>query len=770
MARSTWLTPIKTRLRRHRRALAWTALALGVALVVFVLFLDHTVRAQFEGKRWALPARVYAQPLELFAGRRLKPEHLVAELRALGYRPHAQGPGSFAADRGSVTLHTRAFPFWDGPQPAMKLRAVFQGDKLAALYNLENESALPLARLDPLLIGSIYPAHNEDRVLVQLAEVPKTLIDGLIAIEDRKFYRHSGIDPRGIARAAYMNLRNRGGNIQGGSTLTQQLAKNFYLTADRTLRRKITEAIMALLLELHYDKKEILEAYLNEIYLGQNGNYGIHGFGLASQFYFGRGLADIGLAETALLVGLVKGPSFYDPRRHPERAKGRRDLVLAEWERQGVIDRTAYLQAKQSPLNVVAHARSSATPYPAFLDLVHRQLRRDYREEDLRSEGLKIFTTLEPRAQRAAEEALSTRLTALERARNLPPKMLEGAVVMSNVDNGEVLAVVGGRDARFAGFNRALDAQRQIGSLVKPVVFLTALQRASEYTLATPLDDNEFKWRDHTGKDWIPLNYDKQYHGRVPLRVALIHSYNVATARLGTDIGVNRVIANMRRLGIERMVPAYGSTLLGASPLTPLEVAQMYQTLATGFRTPLRAIRAVLTADNAPLQRYALSVAPAIEPGPLYLLTTAMQDVVREGTGDALKNYVSADLNVAGKTGTTDDLRDSWFAGFTGDRVAVVWVGRDDNKPAALTGAGGALTVWGTMMAAIDPAPLEPELPQDVERVWVDPTTALRADSACRDAVELPFIKGTAPVQSAPCAVRSPAKAIKNWFKRLFER
>lgn len=745
-------------------------LGLGIALTAFVLYLDHTVREQFEGKRWALPARVYAQPMELFAGRRLKPEHLVAELGALGYRPHGDGPGSFVADGDTVNIHTRAFAFWDGAQPALKLRAVFHGEKLAALYNLENESAVSLARIDPLLIGSIYPAHNEDRVLVQLADVPKMLIDGLIAVEDRKFYRHSGIDPRGIARAAYANLRNRGSSIQGGSTLTQQLVKNFYLTAERTLRRKLTEATMSLLLELHYEKPEILEAYLNEIYLGQDGNHGIHGFGLASQFYFGRALSELGVPETALLVGLVKGPSFYDPRRHPQRAKSRRDIVLAEWEHQGVIDRTAYLQAKQAPLGVVTQARSSASPYPAFLDLVHRQLRRDYREEDLRSEGLKIFTTLEPRAQRAAEEALATRLTALERARNLPPKMLEGAVVMSNVDNGEVLAVVGGRDARFAGFNRALDAQRPIGSLVKPVVFLTALQRASEYTLATPLDDNEFKWRDRTGKEWMPLNYDKQYHGRVPLRVALINSYNVSTARLGINIGVNKVIENMHRLGVEREVPAYGSTLLGASPLTALEVTQMYQTLATGFRTPLRAIREVLTADNAPLQRYALSVVPAVDPGPLYLLTTAMQDVVHEGTGDALKNYISPDLNVAGKTGTTDDLRDSWFAGFTGDRVAVVWVGRDDNRPAALTGAAGALTVWGTMMAHLDPAPLEPALPEDVERVWVDPETALRADSACRDAIELPFIKGSAPVQSAPCATRSPVKAIKNWFRRLFER
>ena len=766
-------TNIRAAWRRYRRPLAYGALGLFTAFVLYWVYLDHTVRAQFEGKRWALPARVYAQPLEMIRDTKLSADQLIEELGHLNYQASddAATPGSYRRQEHEVELHTRPFAFWNGAQPPMRIRAVFHGGRVAGLYDMNGETTLNIARLDPLLIGSIYPAHNEDRVLVQLADVPKTLIDTLIAIEDRKFYKHNGVDPRGIARAVVNNIRNTGRNVQGGSTLTQQLVKNFYLTADRTLRRKFTELLMSLSLEFHYEKDEILEAYINEIYLGQDGSRGIHGFGLASQFYFNRALGDLDLAQTALLVGMVKGPSYYDPRRHPQRALARRNLVLSELLRQQLIAEADYEAAKAQPLTIVTQARTGASPYPAFLDLVHRQLRRDYREEDLRSEGLKIFTTLDPRTQRAAEHALSTRLQQLERDRGIPKKSLEGAVIVTNSDNGEVLGVVGGREVRFAGFNRALDADRPIGSLVKPVVFLTALQRAPDYSLVTPLDDNELKWRDRGGQEWVPMNYDKQYHGRVSLRAALIQSYNVSTARLGLLIGIPAVVENMRRLGVEREIPAYGSTLLGSTNLTPLEVTQMYQTLASGgFRTPLRAIREVLTVDNQPLQRYALSVEPVIDAAPLYLLTNAMQDVVREGTGAGLQHYVSPSINVAGKTGTTDDLRDGWFAGYTGDRLAVVWVGRDDNRPSGLTGASGALTVWGEMMARLPLEPLETPPPEEIERVWIDRDTLLRADSDCNDAIELPFIRGSAPVQTAPCVTRSPAKTIKNWFKRLFQR
>lgn len=751
------------------RTFVLLAAGLLAAFAAYVGYLDHTVRAQFEGKRWALPARVYAAPLELYPGKRLTAGQLSAELAALNYRYSAlDEPGSYQRETASVDLRSRPFVFWDGAQPSQRLHVAFADDRIDRLENTDNGQAIALARLDPMLIGGIYPAHNEDRVLVKLDEVPPMLIKALITTEDRKFYQHYGVDPRAIARALWANLRAADA-VQGGSTLTQQLVKNFYLSSERTLRRKAIEAIMAVLLDAHYSKNEILEAYINEIYLGQDGNRAIHGFGLAAQFYFERPLQQLTLTQAALLVGLVKGPSYYDPRRHPKRALARRNLVLTELAQQGVISNDELLRAKTAPVGVTPRAPIGTSAYPAFLSLVHRQLRSDYSEDDLRSEGLRIFTTLDPRVQRAAQHALTTRLAALEKARRMPANTLEGAVVVTGAENGEVLAVVGGRRAGYEGFNRALDAVRQVGSLIKPAIYLTALSRPAKYTLVTRLDDSPLVWREPGVNEWAPQNYDKQFHGEVPLRTALAESYNVAAARLGLDLGLPAVIETAQHLGIDRSLPSYGSTLLGAVGLTPLEVAQMYQTLASGgFRTPLRAIREVLTPDGVPLKRYSLAIAQTVDPAATYLVTNAMQEVVRSGTAAGLRAYVPADLNVAGKTGTTDDLRDSWFAGFTGDKLAVVWVGRDDNEPTGLTGASGALTAWGEMMAQLDPEPLVPPRPETIEQVRVDPQTGLRADSGCDGAVEVPFVRGSAPTETAPCSTSSPGSAIKNWFRRLF--
>lgn len=761
------------RIKKYLRArtIFSIGLVLLAAFAVYVVYLDVTIRKQFEGKRWALPARVYASPLELYPGLKLSAAQLSEELSVLNYKHGTlDEPGSYVRDRESIEIHTRPFAFWDGQQPPLKLLIEFSGKTVNRIENRENREALALARLDPLLIGGIYPAHNEDRVLVKLDEVPPIVLKALIAIEDRKFYQHHGVSPRGIARALWANVRAAEA-VQGGSTLTQQLVKNFYLTSDRTIRRKATEAIMALLLDAHYKKDEILEAYVNEIYLGQDGNRAVHGFGLAAQYYFDRPLHQLTLPQAALLVGLVKGPSYYDPRRHPQRALARRNLVLTELAQQQVISNTELLSAKTSPLDVTTRAPMGTSPYPAFLSLVHRQLRTDYSDTDLRSEGLRIFTTLDPRAQRAAERALAARLDALEKQRRIPANTLEGAVVVTSSEHGEVLAVVGGRRSRFEGFNRALDALRPIGSLIKPVVFLTALSRPDKYTLTTLIDDSPLTWKEPGMTEWTPQNYDKQFHGEVPLRKALAESYNVSTARLGLALGVPSVVENATRLGVERQLPPYGSTLLGSTGLTPIEVAQMYQTLASGgFRTPLRAIREVLTPEGEPLKRYSLAVAQTVDPSATYLTTAALQEVVANGTGTGLNAFLPSDLKIAGKTGTTDDLRDSWFAGYTGDKLAVVWVGRDDNQPTGLTGASGALTVWGQMMAALEPEPLIPPMPDSIEVIRVDATTGLRADNGCEHAVEVPYVRGSAPTETAPCATRSPAQAIKGWFRRLFDR
>jgi penicillin-binding protein 1B len=767
---------------RRARILRYFTYALAASAVLFLAFaiqLDVRVRDEFEGRRFALPARIYARPLELHAGLRISQADVADELRELGYRDSRREneSGWFVSSGSSLDIAVRAFVFWDGAQPARRVVATFDGGKVAWLTD-ERGAELSLARLEPLAIGGIYPAGNEDRVLVRLDDVPPPLIAELIAVEDRKFYSHSGFDPRAMARAAWSLVGS--GRTQGGSTITQQLVKNFFLTPERTLRRKFTELIMAVLLEMHYSKQEILETYLNEIYLGQDRDRAIHGIGLAAQYYFGKEAHDLTAAESAVLVAMVKGPAIYEPRRHPDRALERRNLVLREARDQGALNMEQYSAARATPLSVTPQPVMGTSPFPAFTQLVHRQLQRDYDEKDLRSEGLRIFTTLDPRVQGVAERALAKRLDEFDKQKRFGPPGLQGAVVVTDPQSGEVQALVGGRDARYRGYNRALDAARPVGSLLKPAIYLTALSEPAKYTLITPLDDGPFVWKSRGAPDWTPQNYDKKFHGMVPLRVALAQSYNAATARLGTEIGVEKVLANVKKLGVERELRPLASTLLGAAEMSPLEVAEMYQTIAAGgFRSPLRAIREVTTKDGHPLQRYPLKVEQAFPPEPVYLITAAMQGVVREGTAQGLRNFLSPEVAAAGKTGTTDEQRDAWFAGFTGDRLAVVWVGYDDNRPARLLGAASALPIWGDLMAALTPEPLDTPRPDGIEEVWIDPQTNLRGDSGCAGALELPFAQGSAPTDRAPCAsaiggavdaVDAGVKKAKSWLERLFGR
>ncbi len=760
------------------RTVRFAALALVLATAAFTLYLDFRVRSDFEGRRFALPARIYARPLELHVGSRVSQADVEDELRQLGYRDIAR-PGEagwFVRGENRLEIALRPFVFWDGAQPAKQMDVLFENNKIAAVRDA-NGASLALARLDPLAIGGIYPAGNEDRMLVRLREVPPHLVKALLAIEDRQFYSHRGFDPRAMARALRSLFSER---LQGGSTITQQLVKNFFLTPERTLRRKFTELIMAVLLELHYEKDEILETYLNEVYFGQDRDRAIHGVGLAAQFYCGKEVQHLSLAESALLVGMVRGPAHYDPYRQPARALERRNLVLREARDQNAIALEEYALARASPLGIARKAAMGTSPHPSFLRLVHRQLRRDYDEKDLRSEGLRVFTTLDPRVQGVAETALTRRLAQFDKERRFGQPGLEGAVVVTDPQSGEVQAMVGGRDVRYAGYNRALDATRPVGSLLKPAIYLTALSEPSKFTLLTPIDDGPFVWKSRGAPDWEPANYDKKHHGAVPLRLALAHSYNVAAARLGTDIGVDKVLANVRKLGIERELRPYASTLLGAVEMSPYEVAQMYQTIAAGgWRAPLRAIREVTTQDGRPLARYPLAVEQVLPPEPVYLLAAALQGVVREGTGQGLKSFLPAETAVAGKTGTTDEQRDAWFAGFSGDRLAVVWVGYDDNRAARLTGSGAALPVWGDLMAALSPEPFALAKPDGVVHVWIDPQSGLRGGTSCPGALELPFVQGSAPEARAPCsgpldaaadAVEATVKKAKSWLEKLLGR
>ncbi|MGD8498690.1 MAG: transglycosylase domain-containing protein, partial [Chromatiales bacterium] len=513
----------KRRTTGPRRAWRWLALGLAALLLGYAVYLDFRVRHEFEGKRWSLPARVFARPLELYAGRVLSPGDLQRELQLLHYRRVAdpREPGTYRLDGDVMRVQTRGFRFAEDGEPERRLELRFRDGTIESLRDLGANVAPTLVRVEPLLIANIYPQHNEDRVLVRLEDVPPLLVDALLATEDRKFFEHHGLDLQAIARALYANLR-AGRTVQGGSTLTQQLVKNFYLSSERTLWRKANEAVMALLLEWHYGKEEILEAYLNEIYLGQDGQRSINGFGLAGQFYFERRLDELEPEQIALLVALVRGASYYDPRRYPQRAEARRDRVLDQLSGQGLLSERAAEAAKAKPLAVVERRPSGVSPFPAYLDLVRRQLRRDYREEDLRSEGLFIFTNFDPLVQLEAERALESRLRALEAGDGREPGQLQGAVVVASLEQGEVLALIGGRELRFAGFNRALDARRPIGSLVKPAVYLAALAESSRYTLMTRVDDGPLRVEQRGSEPWEPQNYDREHHGEVTLLEALV--------------------------------------------------------------------------------------------------------------------------------------------------------------------------------------------------------------------------------------------------------
>ncbi|VXC98657.1 Penicillin-insensitive transglycosylase / Penicillin-sensitive transpeptidase [Pseudomonas sp. 9AZ] len=747
--------------------LGW-AIKLGlvglVVLAVFAVYLDAVVQEKFSGKRWTVPAKVYARPLELFVGQKLAKDDFLKELDALGYRRESAvaGPGGVSVAGNNIELHSRGFQFYESTEPSQRVRVRFSGDYVAGLTQAGGGN-LAVARLEPLLIGGLYPAHQEDRVLIKLEQVPPYLVETLVAIEDREFFNHFGVSPKGIARAVWINA-TAGQLRQGGSTLTQQLVKNFYLTNERTLVRKATEAMMAVLLELHYDKKDILEAYLNEVFLGQDGQRAVHGFGLASQYFFSQPLSELKLDQVALLVGMVKGPTYYNPRRNPERALERRNLVLDVLAAQGVASVEEVDAAKQKPLGITRRGSLADSSFPAFLDLVKRQLREDYQEQDLTEEGLRIFTSFDPIMQLKAESALAGTLKRLSGRKGVD--QVEAGMVVTSPESGEVQAIIGSRQPRFAGFNRALDAVRPIGSLIKPAIYLTALERPSQYTLTSLLEDQPFSIKGQDGQVWRPQNYDRKAHGTIYLYQGLVNSYNLSTAKLGLEIGVPEVLKTLSRLGVEQEWPAYPSMLLGAGGLSPMSVASMYQTLANGgFNTPLRGIRAVLTAEGEPLKRYPYQIQQRFDSGAIYLLQNAMQRTMSEGTGRSVYSQLPRSLALAGKTGTSNDSRDSWFAGFSQDVLAVVWLGRDDNGPTPLTGATGALQVWTDFMRQADPLPLDMPVPDNVVLAWVDASSGQGTDPSCPNAVQMPYIRGSQPVAGPACGIQAPVNEVMDWVR-----
>ena len=745
-----------------KKTILYSILFGGLFLVLYSLYLNSIIKEKFEGRRWSIPAKVYARSLELYPGLALSARQLEKELQLAGYRKDraSSTEGSFSRNGQRLEVVTRQFHFPDGEETSHKLRIQFNNAGVKSIKDRETARNLSLVRFDPALIGSIHPKLHEDRLLLSQDEIPQQLKEALIAVEDRNFYQHFGIDPKGIIRAVWINMK-AGAAVQGGSTLTQQLVKNYFLTRERTLIRKINEAIMSVLLEFQYSKDEILTAYINEVYLGQDGRRAIHGFALASEYYFKRPVSQLSLPQVALLAGLVKGPSYFNPRNHKQRATNRRNTVLKVMLDQGVINKGKYQQAIGSKLGISRRLSLSSSPFPAFLDSVKNQLKQDYDQDDLTDQGLKIFTTLDPQVQWAAENALSSQL------KNISKKLaehLQGAIIISRRDSAEILAIVGGKDSQEGSFNRAINARRPIGSLIKPAIYLTAFEH--NYTLSSLLSDKSFSAKSEQGKIWRPKNFDKKEHGMVPLHVSLAKSYNLSTARLGMELGVDKVLDTVRLLGVETDALPYPAVLLGSLTLSPMQVSQMYQTIADqGFYSPLQVIQSVHDENNEPLQQYPIRVERRIDESLTYLINANLQEVVSMGTGKGLSRYIPSHYHIAGKTGTTNELRDSWFAGYGNNLVAVVWLGRDDNKPAGLTGSSGALKVWGRMMKQLDIGQLDQNQPERIKWYWVDSKNQIKLSGRCKNAEYLPFIKGSEPPRTQSC---NSDRFNKNWLKRLF--
>ena len=723
-----------------------TYLSLIIFLVIsiaYVSILDSKVVNKLDGVLWTVPAKVYARPLELAEGGKINVDGLKKELEILSYeltKGIPDTPGEFSQSQRSVNIFIRGF----GSQEPGLYRLKIENDKIDSIKRKDGIS-IDLIQLEPLSIGGMFPSHLQDRILLNFSQVPKDLEEMILVVEDRNFYSHKGISLRSIMRAFIKNTRALGIE-EGGSTITQQLAKSLFFSPEQTIRRKIKEAIAALLIEIHYSKQEILLAYINDVFIAQSGRRAIHGFGLASQFFFGTDLKNLSLDQKALLVGMLKGPSLYSPINNPDRAKTRRDLVLSLIKNDSLITEEEYLDLKGKSLKVIPPSFKSLSKYPAFNDIVTLDLRKNFDDSDLRTKGLKIITNLDPVVQDYLEESIKDTKLKLKRRYGSQLNGLEGAGIVIDSFSGEVVAAIGSTKPNNYGFNRAINAVRPIGSLVKPFIYLSALQHYSKYNLSTLLDDSKLSVSLPGGKLWEPNNFDKKFHGNIPLHVALSESYNVATTRLGMDLGYSVVQETFTKLGIEKKIPKYPSIFVGSFEMTPLEAIQAYQTIASeGFYSPLNSIRTVESSEDVLSLSYPYKVEQRFRPEPIYLLKFVLKQTFISGTARGFSSRVIEKWKTGGKTGTSDDQRDSWFVGYAGNYLMVVWLGFDDNRKSPLTGRTGALQVWKNFMSRLDPIAYEVRKPSRIRYEWVDAKDGLLSGESCKGSILIPFVEGTEP-------------------------
>ncbi|MDF4867175.1 penicillin-binding protein 1B [Vibrio parahaemolyticus] len=740
---------------------SWKACVALAAVLLFVgIYLDSVVKERFDGQLFELPTVVYARILNLNPGENITIQELRNELDVLNYRKVSQPryPGEYSSSSTRVELIRRPFEFADGPEPDRHVMLHFSDSGLQRIQSLESKGDLGYLRLEPKMLGMLEKDRDEQRLFLRRDQFPEILVDALLATEDRDFYQHDGVSPLAIARALVANIK-AGRTVQGGSTLTQQLAKNLFLTRDKTLWRKVREAYIALILDYRYSKDRILEAYLNEVYLGQSGGEAIHGFGLASRYYFGQPIQELRIDQLAMLVGMVKGPSYYNPVRYPERTKERRDLVLRLLMQQNMLTSQQYEQAVSRPLDTQSKPRI-ASRQPAYFQQLNIELKEKVGDRFKAETGLRVFTSLDPVSQSKMEQAIAKKIPDLAKRGG---KELEAAAVAVDRHSGEIRAMVGGKRVGYEGFNRALNASRPIGSLVKPAIYLTALEQPDKYNLGTTLHDTPLSLKGSKGSVWTPRNYDRKYRGDVPLYLALAKSLNVPTVRLGMELGIPEVSGTLERLGVNkdeiRPVP---SMFLGSFSLTPFEVAQMYQTLTnSGKRAKLTALRSVIDMDGNVLYQSLPRSSRAVDEQAAWLTTYAMKQGVAQGTGRYLQSQF-AWAALAGKTGTSNDTRDSWFVGIDGREVTTIWLGRDDNKPINLTGSSGALRVYAEYLAQRIPERLDLPWPKEVTTLGFKPTSNGGLEMNCRSDYKLPVWDKTGQIKQQ-CEKKS------NWLNSLFD-
>ena len=721
-------------------------LALLILLVIctaYVSILDSKVTNKLDGALWTVPAKVYARPLELAEGGRIHLDILKKELDILSYektKESPQLPGEYSFTGNSISIYVRGF---EKQKPSL-FSLKFKEGKIESIKRKDG-ILIDLIQLEPLSIGGMYPIHLQDRILLNFSQVPEDLKEMILVVEDRDFFDHRGISLKSIARAFIKNTKSMG--IQeGGSTITQQLAKSLFFSPEQTIRRKIKEALAAILIEIHYSKEEILLAYINDVFIAQSGKRAIHGFGLASQFFFGTTLKNLEIDQKALLVGMLKGPSLYSPVKNPKKAKERRNLVLTLLRNDFLLTQEEYVKFINKPIKAISPTYKSLSKYPSFNDLVTMDLKKNFKDRDLRTKGLKIITNLDPVIQNLLEDSIKKTVLELQKKYGHKLKDLEGAAIVIDSFSGEIKAVVGSTDPKTYGFNRSINALRPIGSLIKPFIYLSALQQFGKYNLSSLLDDSKLSVPLSGGQLWEPNNFDKKFHGMIPLHVALSKSYNVATTRLGLDLGYSSVQKTFTELGIEKEIPEYPSMFVGAFEMTPIEVIQAYQTIASGgFYSPLKAIRKVNSSDNKLFFSYPSKPEQRFRSEPIFLLKFILKQTFLRGTARGFPLKVIERWNTGGKTGTSDDQRDSWFVGYAGDYLMLVWLGFDDNRKSLLTGRSGALQVWKKFMSTLDPQASEVRKPSRIKYEWVDHGDGLLSGEKCKGSLLIPFISGTEP-------------------------